>query len=78
MVVRGQRVSLDADLAQLYGTNTKRLNEQVKRNRGRFPTDFLFQLTAEEKALYSHRGAAFRAFLAWGDESREQHPHTEP
>jgi XTP/dITP diphosphohydrolase len=36
------------------------------------------QLTAEEKALYSHRGAAFRAFLAWQDESREQHPHTEP
>jgi XTP/dITP diphosphohydrolase len=36
------------------------------------------ELTAEEKALYSHRGAAFRAFLAWGDETREQHPHTEP
>jgi hypothetical protein len=41
---------LDADLAELYGTSTKRLNEQVKRNRGRFPSDFLFQLTAEEKA----------------------------
>ncbi len=36
------------------------------------------ELTAEEKAVYSHRGAAFRAFLAWQDESREQHPHTAP
>ena len=36
------------------------------------------ELSAEEKALYSHRGAAFRAFLAWEDESREQHPHTGP
>lgn len=35
------------------------------------------ELSAEEKALYSHRGAAFRAFLAWEDESREQHPHTD-
>jgi hypothetical protein len=50
LVVRGQRVMLDADFAHLYGTSTKRLNEQVKRNRGRFPADFLFQVTAEEKA----------------------------
>jgi hypothetical protein len=41
---------LDADLAERYGVNTKRLNEQVRRNRGRFPEDFMFQLTAEEKA----------------------------
>ena len=39
---------LDVDLAGLYGTTTKRLNEQVKRNRGRFPEDFMFQLTKEE------------------------------
>ena len=39
---------LDADLAVLYGVSTKRLNEQVKRNRSRFPDDFMFQLTAEE------------------------------
>jgi hypothetical protein len=45
-VVRGQRVMLDADLAALYGVTTKRLNEQVKRNSGRFPTDFAFRLTA--------------------------------
>jgi len=41
---------LDADLAELYGVTTKRLNEQVKRNRKRFPSDFMFQLTAQEKA----------------------------
>jgi len=40
---------LDADLAELYGVTTKRLNEQVKRNRNRFPEDFMFQLTEEEK-----------------------------
>lgn len=48
--VRGQRVILDADLAQLYGTRTHRLNEQVKRNWGRFPKDFIFKLTKEEKS----------------------------
>jgi hypothetical protein len=41
---------LDVDLARLYGVTTKRLNEQVKRNRDRFPEDFMFQLTSEEKA----------------------------
>ncbi len=50
LVLRTQRVILDADLAELYGVTTKRLNEQVKRNRSRFPTDFMFQLTVEEKA----------------------------
>jgi len=49
LLIRGQRVMLDADLADLYGTTTKRLNEQVKRNRGRFPEDFMFQLTEKEK-----------------------------
>ena len=48
--IRGQNVILDHDLAALYGVPTKRLNEQVRRNRERFPDDFLFQLTAEEKA----------------------------
>jgi hypothetical protein len=50
VIVRGKRVILDRDLAGLYGTTTKRLNEQVKRNRGRFPEDFMFQLTKKEKA----------------------------
>ena len=50
LLIRGQRVMLDADLAGLYGTTTRRLNEQVKRNQGRFPEDFMFQLTKKEKA----------------------------
>lgn len=49
-VIRGLRVMIDVDLAALYGVETKRLNEQVKRNRERFPADFLFQLNATEKA----------------------------
>lgn len=47
-IVRGQKVILDADLAALYEVPTKRLNEQVKRNAGRFPADFMFRLTAAE------------------------------
>ena len=50
LAVRGHRVMLDVDLATLYGVATKRLNEQVKRNRQRFPPDFMFRLTAAEKA----------------------------
>ncbi len=49
LVVRGQKVMLDADLAALYGVPTKRLNEQAKRNPGRFPADFLFQLSRAER-----------------------------
>ncbi len=48
--VRGQRVMLDADLATLYGVSTRVLNQAVKRNRDRFPGDFMFRLTEEEKA----------------------------
>lgn len=47
-VIRGKQVMLDVDLARLYGVETKRLNEQVKRNIERFPEDFMFQLTREE------------------------------
>ena len=49
-VIRGRRVMIDVALAELYGVQTKRLNEQVKCKRERFPTDFLFQLTLDEKA----------------------------
>ena len=49
LLVRGQKVMIDADLAQLYGVPTKRLNEQVKRNAERFPPDFIFMLTQQEK-----------------------------
>ncbi len=49
LLIRGKKVMIDRDLAALYGVPTKRLNEQVKRNTKRFPEDFMFQLTAEEK-----------------------------
>ena len=49
-IIRGHRVMLDTDLAKLYGVATKVLNQAVKRNRTRFPMDFMFQLTAEEAA----------------------------
>ena len=50
ILIRSEKIMLDADLAILYGVSTKRLNEQVKRNRDRFPKDFMFQLTENEKA----------------------------
>jgi hypothetical protein len=62
LLIRGQRVMLDADLAELYGVPTKRLNEQVKRNADRFPADFMFQLNekAEVVAKCDHlRGLRF-------------------
>ena len=52
--IRGKKVMLDADLALLYQVTTKRLNEQIKRNRDRFPEDFSFQLTqVEDESLRS-------------------------
>jgi ORF6N domain len=49
LLIRDKKVMIDRDLAELYGVSTKRLNEQVKRNIKRFPVDFMFQLTGEEK-----------------------------
>jgi hypothetical protein len=46
--VRGQRIILDFDLAEIYGVPTKRLNEQIKRNKNRFPADFMFKITSHE------------------------------
>jgi len=48
LLMRGQKIMLDRDLAELYGVPTKRLNEQVRRNRRRFPPDFMFQLSEAE------------------------------
>ena len=48
MVIRGEKVILDSDLAKLYGVETRRLNEQVRRNIEKFPDDFMFQLTKDE------------------------------
>ncbi len=62
LIVRGKRVMLDRDLAELYGVETGRLNEQVKRNKERFPEDFMFQLTrGEAENLISHF-----AISSWG------------
>jgi len=48
LILRHQRVILDSDLAELYGVTVKRLNQQVNRNQGRFPADFMFRLSAKE------------------------------
>ncbi len=61
-LVHGFKVMLDEDLAEMYGVETKRLNEQVKRNIDRFPSDFMFQLTEEE---YSNLRSQF-ATSSWG------------
>jgi hypothetical protein len=54
LILRGTRVILDSELAELYGVQVKRLNEQVKRNAKRFPQDFMFQLSpSEDKNLRS-------------------------
>jgi len=55
LLIGGQKVMLDSDLAALYGVTTKRLNEQVRRNVKRFPADFMYQLSQEEfDSLRSH------------------------
>jgi len=69
LVLRGQRVLLDTDLAALYGVTTRRLNEQVKRNQQRFPDDFVFQLTDQELAILRSQFATSRSEVrqpAWG------------
>ena len=48
LLIRGQKVMLDRDLARLYGVTTKALNQAVRRNRARFPDDFMFRLTLAE------------------------------
>jgi hypothetical protein len=49
LLIRGEKVIIDADLTSFYGVTTKRLNEQVRRNKNRFPNKFLFKLTFDEK-----------------------------
>ena len=61
VLMRGQKVLRDADLAALYGVPTKRFNEQVKRNLDRFPADFMFQVTDEEFAALRSQFATLKA-----------------
>ena len=61
VILRRQRLLLDQDLAKLYGVSTKRFNEQVRRNKKRFPADFMFQVTIEERdSLRSHFATGYR------------------
>ncbi len=81
--IRGQKVLLDSDLAEIYGVTTKRLNEQVKRNNDRFPEDFMFQLTAKEwenlksqiatSSLEGERPEALRSQIATLKTGRGRH-----
>src|SRR5882724_11156025 len=66
VVLRAQKVLLDADLAALYGVETRRLNEQVRRNAQRFPRDFMFELTAEEFANLKSQFAT----SSWGGQRK--------
>jgi ORF6N domain len=60
LVIRGQRVLLDSDLAALYQVATKALTRAVRRNPGRFPADFMFQLAVEESASLRSQSGALR------------------
>ena len=70
-LLRGQKVMLDADLAELYGVKTEVLNQAVKRNQERFPHDFMFRLTAEEaeslrsQIVISKQGRGGRRYLPY-------------
>jgi hypothetical protein len=73
LLIRGQRVMLDEDLAALYGVTTKRLNEQVRRNVDRFPPDFMFQLSLEE---FTHLRSQI-ATARWGGRRTPPYAFTE-
>ncbi len=74
LLIRGQKVMLDSDLAALYGVTTKRLNEQVRRNLRRFPADFMYQLSNEElESLRSH----FATSSSWGGRRTRPYVFTE-
>jgi len=73
-LVRGQRVILDADLAELYGVPTKQLNRAVLRNRDRFPDDFMFQLDKEE---FENLRCQFGTSSEWGGRRYPPYAFTE-
>ena len=73
LALRGQEVMLDRDLAMMYGAPTSRLNEQVKRNRERFPKDFMFQLTKKE---FKNLKSQF-AISSWGGARKMPYVFTE-
>jgi hypothetical protein len=64
-ILRGHRVMVDRDLAELFGVETKALNQATKRNQDRFPDDFMFQLTIEEAAKISSTLRTSSPSMAW-------------
>ncbi|TDQ80147.1 ORF6N domain-containing protein [Sphingobacterium yanglingense] len=70
---RGQKVMLDSDLAELYGVETKRLNEQVRRNATRFPEDFMFTLNKDEVEILKSQIAT----SSWGGRRKAPNVFTE-
>ena len=73
LLMRGQKVMLDRDLADMYGVEVKRLNEAVKRNANRFPEDFMFQLAQNEwRDLKSHFATS-----SWGGARKPPYAFTE-
>jgi hypothetical protein len=72
-MIRGCKVMLDEDLAELYNVPTKRLNEQVRRNQSRFPKDFMFALTTKEFSILKSQNATSR----WGGRRKLPYAFTE-
>jgi hypothetical protein len=72
-IIRGHKVMLDNDLAKLYGVSTKRLNEQVRRNIERFPSDFIFQITPDEVEILRSQFAT----SSWGGRRYAPYAFTE-
>ena len=72
-IIRGQHVMLDRDLSLLYKVETKRLNEQVKRNIERFPEDFMFQLSKDDVEILKSQNAT----SSWGGDRRLPYAFTE-
>ena len=77
--IRGTWVMIDRDLAELYSVETRRLNEQVKRNIERFPDDFMFQLTKEEESQYLYDSSLMSQFATsnWGGNRKLPYAFTE-
>ena len=73
-IIRGKRVLLDRDLANIYGVQTNRLNEQVKRNKKRFPTSFMFQLT---KVEFENLKSQIAISSSWGGRRKLPYAFTE-
>src|SRR4030042_4627419 len=75
ITIRNQKVIVDRDLGEIYRVETRRLNEQVKRNPDRFPEDFMFQLTKEE-AIFWARSRSQIAILKRGKNIKYHHTHS--